>query len=214
MIERNPFLSIIPEKQEPLFGIDNPKIKDYAKKLSEGNSIVIISGEAGSGKSALVFKLEKQLPKKIKKIKTICSPRLSKELKEIKTKGKTVIFIEKLHVCMSLNEAELKNTIDTIGNMLSKNMSFVLTATPTLAATIPYLSNKLKNILVFDIPPLSLGDAKKLVVSRLNKIRKKRSDSISPFTENEIMQVWRKSNGNPKMVLLLCASLYGAKESS
>jgi archaellum biogenesis ATPase FlaH len=160
------------------------------------------------------MKLESELPKSVKKIKLLCSLNLKKELKSLKAKKKTVVFIEKFFICLSLKENDIRTIVNDIASMVHSGLSVVITASPTLAASIPYMSNKLSNVLVFDIPPLSFEDTQKMVALRLNEIRKKKSDSITPFTENEILQVWRTANGNPKMILLLCASLYEAKGSS
>lgn len=207
----NPFLSISPKKDNPLFGIDISKIKYYAKKISEGNTIVIISGQLGSGKSAVVMAIEKALPRTMHKVKLICSPGLNESLKSIKVKGKTVIIIEKFYMAVAFGEKELKAILNTIGEMLNKNTSFIITSTPELAATIPQLSEKIKNVHIFDVPQLSFEDAKKLIIWRLNQVREKESESLEPFTESELMHIWKTSKGNPKMILLLCASLYDAK---
>jgi len=213
MAGKNPFFSIEPRK-EHIFGIDLKKLKDYAKRLAKGGTLVIISGEHGAGKSAVSMKLESELPKSIKKIKLLCSLNLKKELKSLKAKKKTVVFIEKFFICLSLKENDIRTIVNDVADMIHSGLSFVITAPPPLAASIPYMSNRLNNVLVFDIPPLSLGDTKKMVSLRLNEVRRKKSDKIEPFTENEILQVWRNANGNPKMILLLCASLYDAKGSS
>ena len=204
MVEINPFLAIAPKKEHKLIGLDKKKVRDFAKQLAKGGSIVVISGSHGSGKSAVSLKIEKELPKMIKKIKLVCSPSLAEELKGLKAKRRNVVFIEKFSMCLALGESTLRNILDMVGSMLDKGVSFVVTSTPELTATMPFLSDKLKHMLVFDIPSMSLEDAKQFIASRLG-------GGLGPFTENEILQIWKTSNGNPKMMLLLCASLYEAK---
>jgi hypothetical protein len=202
-MEGNPFLEIHPKKEEKLFGITPGLIKEYVKKLTVPGTIVILSGGFGAGKSVVALKIEKEL-KKINKVKLICSPDLVQGLMNTKKKGKTVVFVEKFYLCLALGERSIKRIIDTIGEMAGKGFSFLITATPELAATIPQLSDKLKGVVSFELPPLSLEDAKRLISARLG-------GKLDPFTEDEVRHVWRTSNGNPKMILLLCASLYDAK---
>ena len=211
MVEVNPFSSISPRKEETLLGIDESKLKDLAKQLTEGNIILIISGGSGSGKSLVEMKIEDEIPKKIKTIKLVCTPKLPEELNALKLKDKTVVVIEKFHMVLALGEQTIRHILDTIGEMLNLKTSFLITATPELAAAMPHISNKIRNVRMFEIPPLSFEDANKLVASRLNKIRAKPSHDITPFTEHELMHIWKTSRGNPKLILLLCASLYETK---
>lgn len=206
----NPFLEISPKREEVLFGIDITKVKDYAKLLAGGNVLVIVSGGIGSGKSVVEMKIEKELPSTVNKYKLVCSPGLSNDLKAFKPKNKNVIIIEKFHMILALGEKKIKEVLDTIGDMISPETSFLITSTPELAASIMHLSHKIRNVSVFDIQPLSLENTRKLIALKLNK---KNTADLSPFTEKEVKHIWETSKGNPKMILLLCASLYEAKRN-
>ncbi|HLE06801.1 MAG TPA: hypothetical protein VI790_05575, partial [Candidatus Nanoarchaeia archaeon] len=58
------------------------------------------------------------------------------------------------------------------------------------------------------IPLLPFDDAKKLVLMRLNSVRKEPISDLSPFTEKELRMIWKKSSGNPRLLLLLLMPLY------
>ncbi len=61
---------------------------------------------------------------------------------------------------------------------------------------------------VLEVPPLSFDEAKKLAIQRLDEVRSQGKGSLAPFTEDELRKVYNNSKGNPRLILMLLASLY------
>ena len=54
-------------------------------------------------------------------------------------------------------------------------------------------------------------EVKELVLSRLNEVRTTKTNDLSPFNERELTDIWKKSRGNPRMILLILANFYDIK---
>lgn len=216
-MNKNPFLSIVPRKTENIVALD--KEVKQAKKMAKGiekGKILFISGEYGSGKSLILKKLEKAIPKKVEKKEFIANIDLMNDLKGLPMEEamhkKLVVYIDR----MDLIEVMKKKQVDRIVEMIivgsEASVGFIISITPRVLNNLfkryPDLKNKSS---VYEMKPLSLKQTKELVLSRLNESRKKKSKKFEPFTKEEIEYVWKKSKGNPRMILLICATLYDAK---
>ena len=211
----NPFLEISHRGDEKVImdAQSIKKIKTLSKELTKSNIILFIVGEPGSGKTLSEKEIEKNIPKRFEKKKLIFSLNLINELKSIpaeKTlKKKIIIFVDKFELSDVIKDEKLKKILNLIINTSKTGVGYVITCTPATLARLFGLSDKLKIYSkVYSVPALSLEQAKKLITSRLNIIRKKKMNSIAPFTASQIKNIWKTSKGNPRMILLLCASLY------
>jgi predicted ATPase len=90
--------------------------------------------------------------------------------------------------------------------------SFVISVNPKTILRLFDINKEFKNLSdIHTIKPLIFPEIKELVSSRLNETRTKKSDSLAPFNEEDIREIWKKSRGNPRMVLLILANLYDIK---
>ena len=209
----NPFLDIVHTGDEKVIMDQKAlkKIKSLSKELVKNRPVIFIVGEFGSGKTLVEKEIEKGIPKKFEKKKLIFSVDLANELKAIpaKRKKELIVFIDKFELSNVLSDEKLKKLLNLIHKTSLAGVGYIITCTPSTIARVFSLSDKLKSYSkVFNVPPLTLEQTKKLIIERLNKVRRKKSNSLEPFTMKHVKNIWQASKGNPRMILLLCASLY------
>ncbi|MCD6547237.1 MAG: ATP-binding protein [Nanoarchaeota archaeon] len=219
-IIENPFYSIAHKGDEKIImpASEIKKIKDLAKKVCK-NNILFVVGEPGSGKSLVEKELEKAIPKNYGVRKLLFTVDLLNELRALPSevvlrKKKFIVFIDKFELSDVVDDKKLKKILDVISETSKAGVGFVISCLPQTLARVFEISDELKkSSIVYNVPRLTYEQAKMLVISRLNSVRKKKSNSIEPFTEHELKSIWRTSNGNPRMILLLCANIYENKKS-
>ncbi|MCW1293863.1 MAG: ATP-binding protein [Candidatus Parvarchaeota archaeon] len=62
------------------------------------------------------------------------------------------------------------------------------------------------------VGPMDKEDILQMITDRLNLVRPVPSSDISPFTKEEIEKIYHKSNGNPRVVLLILSTLFDKKQ--
>ncbi len=211
----NPFFEIMHKGDEKI--IMSPqalkKIKELSKELVKNHPILFIVGDHGSGKSLVEKEIEKNIPKKFEKRKLIFTIDLLSELRalpiERMLKKRIVIYIDKFELTSVIDDGEFEKLLDVIYDTSKSGVGYVISCHPDTLARIFDISDKIRmNSRVYNVPSLTFEQAKKLIISRLNMVRKKKSNSLNPFTESQIRNIWKTSRGNPRMILLLCANLY------
>lgn len=207
----NPFMSIIPREEEKAVGVNKQQIKELLNKNKGKWTVFIVSGEYGSGKSLVISEIEKQIKgAKIEKI--IYSREMGSGIRALREKKKIVVEIDKFELSETTKDETLRVLLDTVANVSEGGVTFIISVTPKTLSRLFSLSQKFKNTsIVYNMPPLSYEEAREMVVSRLNEVRNKDSASIEPFTDAELKEIWRKSNGNPRLILLLCATMFDLK---
>lgn len=213
---KNPFIHITPRQKEEIVGAKNV-LRDLNKGLNDvisRNRILMLTGKPGSGRSLMTREFIRLIKKRkglhIKEFSL--SNRLAHELKMCSTKKcKDVYIITEFEYYAGMDKNLLKRLINTIANLSKKGVKFFLSTTSESVADLLSLDDEFKRkARIITIPPLTLPEAKKLIILRLNEVRKK-SNSLSPFSEKEVTYIWKKSRGNPRMILMICASLFDAK---
>ena len=131
----------------------------------------------------------------------------------LKEKNKDiVVFIDQADLFIGMEKEYLKNFIETIKTKSIEGITFVMTMTEKTFNTFSKIDNQFENISrKMELPPLSYQHALDLIMSRLDEVRKNKKQSLEPFTEEEIKSIYNKSNGNPRLILLLCSTLYDKK---
>ncbi len=125
------------------------------------------------------------------------------------SKSKKIVSIDKFELSDVLSDTKLIKLINILLAKSKSGVGFIISCTPQTIVRLFSLSDKLRQYSkVFNVPKLTFNQAKQLIIIRLNNIRKQKSNSLSPFNEHQIKDIWKTSNGNPRMILLLCASLY------
>jgi len=194
------------------------KIKEITKELVKKSGILLISGEHGSGKSLVENEIECDLPKSYKIKKFEFSKDLEAELRGIPLatlrQKKLIVEIDHFELSEVIDDHKLKRILDMIEISAKSGVGYILSCTPETLERIQEVSPSFKRTAkVYRTPSFTFEQAKQIVISRLNAVRHKKSNSIEPFTEYQLKSVWNKSNGNPKMILLLCGTLYDALNS-
>jgi 6-pyruvoyl-tetrahydropterin synthase len=214
----NPFLFITPrDKSDELIGRFDffEKIKKTVLESLDESAIVTIKGDFGIGKSLFVKKAMEDLSAK-KNLKifyldfnlnTLNDLRNMPSEKEI---GKQIIvIIDRFELMLSLSNTLQEKIVKLMADLCEAKVTLIITASDDLMVKMAKMDAKLKNYFkVLNVPPISLAEAKKLVISRLDEVRKNNKGTIKPFNENEIEKIHRNAKGNPRIILMLLASLY------
>lgn len=211
----NPFFEIVHHGDEEIIIRKNEfkKIKSIAKNFIKKPTVVFIVGNPGSGKSIFEKEIKGAIPKKFEKRELIFTSNILNELRAIPAekmlKKNLVMLIDKFELSDALDDEKLRRILDLIALTVKSGVWYVISLDSKTLARIFELSKELKkNSIIYNVPALTFEQTKKLVASRLNMIRKKKSNSIEPFNEKDLKNIWKASNGNPRMILLLCANLY------
>ncbi len=207
-LPKNPFVFVAPRKDE--FAPERKKIVDEIKKQIKGKHFFfIIYGERGVGRTLILKMLIKDL-KNVEEYKF--GPRILTSLKErAQKKKKSTIAIETVELT---SKEFLEKIMNELLKLYKAGNSILITTTPETYEFI--ISNKdLKKVVKsYRLKGLTYDQAKAMVISRLNEVRKKKSNSLEPFTEKELKHIWLKARGNPRLILLICSFLYQNKMES
>ena len=96
-----------------------------------------------------------------------------------------------------------------MANLCESKITLILTTSDDLLKKMAKMDAHLKKYFkVLNVPPVSLDEAKKLIISRLDEVKKTGKGTIKPFTENEVEKIHKNAKGNPRIILMLLASLY------
>lgn len=211
----NPFLYIVPREKEKLINMEDflDRLKKTVLSILKQGRIVVLQGGYGSGKTLLLQELEKQLPKKISVRHINIGQDIVNDVYSLKEKKKDmVVFIDNADLFVGMGKDYLKKFIETIKSKSIEGITFVLTMNSDTFKTFSKMDRQFGNMVrKLEVPPLSYQDTKKLLISRLNEIREKDKESIEPFDEKELRSIYDKSNGNPRLFLLLCSTIYDKK---
>jgi type II secretory pathway predicted ATPase ExeA len=208
-----------------MIGVNEKKINEMALDISKGKSILLIDGDYGSGKTLVAEKIEKALPSNVKVERWMFSVDLANQIRSItmtealeeeRPSPKTVvIFIDRFELSDVMADKDIIKVLELMTEITKSGAGFVLSITPKAVMRLFEMSDRFKNISkIYKINPMTYPETKQLIVSRLNEIRIKKSDDLEPFTENEVKDIWKKSQGNPRMVLLILANLYDIRTQS
>jgi hypothetical protein len=223
MINVNPFLFITPrDKSDELIGRFDffEKIKKTVLESLDDSSIVTINGDFGMGKSLFVKKAMEELSAK-KNLKLFYLDFNLNTLNDLrnmpseKKLGKQIIvLIDRFELLLSLSNTLQEKIIKLMTDLCEAKVTLIITSSDDLLKKMAKLDAKLKKYFkVLNVPPISLAEANKLVISRLDEVKKNGKGSITPFTEDEIEKIHKNAKGNPRIILMLLASLYEDHES-
>lgn len=218
MVE-NPFLRIIPTEKERFHGEREKLFLEMVggiKRSFEGKEIVLLNGDYGIGKSFFIQKFKEKLKKKggFTIYSLVFTANLLSDLEPIKLrkKGSAFVIIDKFDLFIFLKEEIAKKIINKILKLANKGVLFMLAFTPySLKRLFKKFPEIKKRTQTFEVPKLGYEETKELILSRLNKARRKKSKSFKPFTEKEVEKIWTESEGNPRLVLMLCSNIYEQK---
>jgi hypothetical protein len=212
----NPFLRIVPDKNEKI--IDREKVSkelvEKTLKALKGGTLILLSADYGMGKSIITNHFIKSLKKDIKIIEMGFSNFIADDIRNLpsETKNEILVIIDRFDLIDGMRNDDKNKVVNLILERGNKGLTFIVLCTPDVLNKIFGINPEFKKKGdIISIPSMTYEEAKELVISRLNETRRQKSQSLDPFTETEIKEIWKKSKGNPRMILLLCATLYDRK---
>ncbi|MFA5303608.1 MAG: hypothetical protein WC393_03670 [Candidatus Nanoarchaeia archaeon] len=218
MINVNPFLFITPrDKSDELIGRFDffEKIKKTVLESLDENAIITINGDFGIGKSLFVKKAMEDLSakKSLKLFYLDFSLNTLNDLRNIPTEKKLgkqiIVLIDRFELLLSLSSSLQEKIVKLMANLCESKITLILTTSDDLLKKMAKMDAHLKKYFkVLNVPPVSLDEAKKLIISRLDEVKKTGKGTIKPFTENEVEKIHKNAKGNPRIILMLLASLY------
>ena len=215
MTEKNPFFEISHRGDEYIIlTSDNlKKISSLTNELVKKHKVIFVVGEPGAGKTLIEKRMEAKIPKKVKVERFMFTVDLLNELRSIPAermiKKDVMVFIDKFWMSEAMNDKELKRIVDVMLYTSTGGIGYIVSCHPDTLSRVFALSDEMRKYSrVYHVPPLTFDQTKKLITSRLNLVRKKKSKSLEPFTAYNLKNIWKTSRGNPRMILLLCANLY------
>lgn len=204
----NPFSNIVPRKNEEVINTDFIKAAaDKIKAHFKDKKLVVFEGDYGMGKTLYLWSIYKRLKTGKEFI------RLSDNLVNIlrlKTpvRNRTMI-IDNFDLTEGLGDKQVYDLSEELLKLINGGTVVIIAARRDIIRRIMQANPLLRPLVnKIKIPGLTFEEAKSLVIRRLNEERSAPSKSIKPFTENELEEIWRKSHGNPRTILMLCKYLY------
>ena len=120
-----------------------------------------------------------------------------------------IVVIDKFELLLSLSNNLQEKIVQLMNDLCKAKITLIITSTDDLLKKMTKMDAELKKYFkVLEVPPISFAEAKKLAIQRLDEARTKGKGSLSPFTEDELKKVYDNSKGNPRLILMLLASLY------
>ena len=216
----NPFLYVVPRDNDVIYGRKNflEKVKKTVLESLDKQAIITINGEYGIGKTLFIERVVNEL-KKRKRIKLYYfdfNLNTLNDLRDLPTeeaiKKQIVVVIDRFELILSLSDIIQKKILQLMVDLCKAKITFIIASSDDLLKRLKNINPEIKRYFkVLNVPKMSYEEARKLIVSRLNEIRPNKSDSLEPFTEDEIKHIYKKAKGNPRLILLLCASLLEKK---
>jgi hypothetical protein len=214
VVEQNPFLFIVPRKKEEVINQEFAKdLKRTAKECLRRKELIILEGAYGSGRTLYSRLVEKDLKRRKVRVHFLrFSQLIHDEIRTLPTGKRIFVIIDDFDLSDAMKDSSLREILRSIIERTKLGTSFMIACTPDTRERLLSLEPELSIYArVLKIPPLSFERTKDLVISRLNEVRRRPSKSLEPFTEKEIEDVWRRADGNARLILLICSSLYDIK---
>ncbi len=218
MLANNPFIVITSSGNEKV--VDRVKerveLQMQINEALKNGKIVVLKGNSGVGKSTLVNLIVKNLKnaKNINVIREDFTPSIYNKLRSINLSpaNKTLIILD------DFNNIELldKNAQERVLQLMFElsNRAAILLIENRNEGVDKDFKRIHKEITKFDVTGLQRSDLKQLLIDRLNATRDVPRDNLDPFTDEEFDKIYKKSDGNPRIALLICAALFDQKETS
>ncbi len=214
----NPFIIITSTGNEDVVDRIEERIdaQMYINEIINEGGILLIKGDPGVGKSTIINWIVNDVKKtqNLDVIKDTFTPAVLAKIKglSIRQGKKLLIILDDFNNVTLLNKSQQADTINVL-NMLANNRIGVIVIDNRADKQIDKMMKEIKaKMHVMSIKGLKDEDIKRIIINRLNEVRKVKSDSLSPFTEEEVSKILKRVRGNVRAALLICAALYDTKE--
>ncbi len=218
MVIDNPFIVITSTGEEEVVDRveESIDLQLYINEVINNGGIILINGDPGVGKSTIINFVLRDIKKRddIKVIKDSFTPSVLSKIKSLsKETGKKLLVILDDFNNIELIDKDQRDGIIRLLNELGSIGIGIIVVNNTKNNKTQKLINKIKTkFYIINVRGMKDEDIKKIIINRLNLIRKTKSNSLSPFTEEEIDKIIKEARGNPRIVLLICATLYDTKK--
>ena len=217
MIADNPFVSITFNEKDIVVDRVNEKVdlQLAINKILASGGIIVLKGRPGAGKSTLIGVVLRDLRKsrKIDVVEEDFTPTVYNMIRslDVHTQKRKLVILGDFNNIELIDKSSQQKIVDMIYSM-SRNVAMILIENRDAGVEKEFkkLGRNFENL---ELGGLSKSDLRKIVVNRLNSIKKKSSDSLEPFTEDEYEKIYRKSGGNPRIALLICSAIYDQKST-
>ena len=218
MVIDNPFIVITSTGEEEVVDRveESIDLQLYINEVINNGGIILINGDPGVGKSTIINFVLRDIKKRddIKVNKDSFTPSVLSKIKSLsKETGKKLLVILDDFNNIELIDKDQRDGIIRLLNELGSIGIGIIVVNNTKNNKTQKLINKIKTkFYIINVRGMKDEDIKKIIINRLNLIRKTKSNSLSPFTEEEIDKIIKEARGNPRIVLLICATLYDTKK--
>ncbi len=218
MLANNPFIVITSSGHEKV--VDRVKEKvELQMQINEAlknGKIVVLKGSPGVGKSTLVNLIVNNLKKSqnVSVIREDFTPSVYNKLRSLNLGviKKTLVILDDFNNVELLDKNSQEKVIKLMSELAEK-AALLLIENRTEGVEKDFRRMHIEAV-KFDITGLQRTDLRQLLTDRLNTVRDVPRDNIDPFTDDEFEKIYRKSGGNPRIALLICAALFDQKETS
>ncbi len=217
MLADNPFITIVASDKDKIEGRINEKVELqlHLNEIINRNGIVLLKGDPGIGKSTLVNWVLADLRKRknLEIVKEEFTPSVYNKLRNISIiPNKQILVILDDFNNLELLDARSQDKVLNLVIDLSKKLGLLLVENRKTG-----VENALKAhgavMEKFELKGLNKTDLRAVITDRLNLIRKVPTEDLEPFTEEEFAEIYKKTGGNVRVTLLICARLYDQRES-
>ncbi len=218
MLANNPFVNITSSMDDKVVDRTEERVQlqMYINDVINGGGIVILEGKPGIGKSTLMNLVLKDLQKsqKLDIQKYYFTPSVYNALRSlnVKTNTRTLIIIDDLNNMEMLDKGSQAKVIQLLGS-ISKKFGIVIIENRDEGVQ-PSLEKLGETSEKMVLGGLKKDDMRQMIINRLSLVSTKPNSGLEPFTENEFEKIYKKSNGNPRIALLICSALYDQKMMS
>lgn len=208
---QNPF--IFSEGKEELVGREEVLEELFGKVMKQEAPLIFFIGRIGSGRTFFIKKLKQKIESETdKEIEALTlTSRAIKDLEEVPEKSEKglVYVLDMFERMRDLDRDMQSKVIDSVDRKNEAGIGFILLITPP---TLDFLENEYRAFFEkakkVKLRSLTFKEARDLIKLRLDRI-----DENFPeiFSKRELRKIWREGKGNPRTILLTCASLFEKK---
>ncbi len=218
MLANNPFIVITSTGKEIVVDRIKEKVElqlHINSAINQGG-LIILKGDPGVGKSTLLNWILLDLKNKgdLQVIKEDFTPSIYNKLRAVSLpqNKKVLVMLDDFNNIELLDKSGQDKIIKLISELsLRIGILLIENRKEGVERDFKALGHK---FVKFELKGLSHDDLEKLVINRLNLSRDVPTEQLDPFTAEEFEKIYKKSLGNARIALLICATLFDQKQTS
>ena len=183
--------------------------------LHKNGGIIVVYGPPGIGKSTIINWVTADLKRKedLSVMKEEFGLTVFNKLKtfNIPPDKKAIIILDDFNN-LDLLDRQTQNKILDLIIELSKKIVVIVVDNRDKPVHKQLSSLEKETVKELKVESMNKNDILQMIANRLNLVRPVPSSDIAPFTKEEIDKVYHKSDGNPRVVLLILSTLFDKKQ--